>query len=139
MVDLNGHEAGNGGHSQVKPTALRMLLYSERGDVTSTTLLWRQGTKMLGTNSNDTKRTDVKLEYMRKSHIRLGGMARTDHPLDLSTTASVEVTSEEKDYPMFSNVSFCASDWPDHLPLPRLRSGIIKTSANHEPLGLVSI
>src|SRR5262245_12248109 len=34
MVDLNGHEAGNGGHSQVKPTALRTLLYSERGDVT---------------------------------------------------------------------------------------------------------
>jgi len=34
MVDLNGHEAGNGGYSQVKPTALRTLLYSERGDVT---------------------------------------------------------------------------------------------------------
>src|SRR5215469_15849121 len=36
MVDLNGHEAGNGGYSQVTPTALRTLLYSERGDVTST-------------------------------------------------------------------------------------------------------
>jgi hypothetical protein len=30
MVDLNGHEAGNGGHSQGKPTAYRDLLYSER-------------------------------------------------------------------------------------------------------------
>src|SRR5215510_7233052 len=30
MADLNGHEAGNGGHSQVKPTAPRTLLYSER-------------------------------------------------------------------------------------------------------------
>jgi hypothetical protein len=30
MVDVNGHEAGNGGHSQGKPTAYRGLLYSER-------------------------------------------------------------------------------------------------------------
>src|SRR5437879_2654330 len=30
MVDLNGHEAGNGGNSQGRPTAHRDLLYSER-------------------------------------------------------------------------------------------------------------
>ena len=28
-MDLNGHEAGNGGYSQGKPTACRDLLYSE--------------------------------------------------------------------------------------------------------------
>ena len=30
MVDLNGHEAGNGRYSQGRPTARRVLLYSER-------------------------------------------------------------------------------------------------------------
>jgi hypothetical protein len=30
MVDLNGHEAGNGGYSQGRPTARWVLLYSER-------------------------------------------------------------------------------------------------------------
>ena len=30
MVDLNGHEAGNGGHSQGTPTAHRPPFYSER-------------------------------------------------------------------------------------------------------------
>jgi hypothetical protein len=30
MVDLNGHEVGNGGYSQGRPTARRVLLYSER-------------------------------------------------------------------------------------------------------------
>jgi hypothetical protein len=35
MVDLNGHEAGNGGYSQGKPTARRVLLYSERCPVTA--------------------------------------------------------------------------------------------------------
>jgi hypothetical protein len=30
MVDLNGHEAGNGGHGQGRSTARRVLLYSER-------------------------------------------------------------------------------------------------------------
>ena len=29
-VDLNGHEAGNGGYSQGRPTARQVLLYSER-------------------------------------------------------------------------------------------------------------
>jgi hypothetical protein len=29
MVDLNGHEAGNGGHSQGKPTAYRTPLLGE--------------------------------------------------------------------------------------------------------------
>ena len=29
-VDLNGHEAGNGGYSQGRPTAHWVLLYSER-------------------------------------------------------------------------------------------------------------
>jgi len=33
-VDLNGHEAGNGGHSQGTPTAHRPLFYSERCPVT---------------------------------------------------------------------------------------------------------
>ena len=36
MVDLNGHEAGNGGYSQRKPTAHRdssTLLYSEACDI----------------------------------------------------------------------------------------------------------
>ena len=40
MVDLNGHEAGNGGYSQVKPTALRTLLYSERCSIWHTFLNW---------------------------------------------------------------------------------------------------
>jgi hypothetical protein len=30
MFDLHGHEAGNGGYSQGRPTARRILLYSER-------------------------------------------------------------------------------------------------------------
>src|SRR6267142_6941490 len=30
MADLHGHEAGNGGYSQGRPTARRVLLYSER-------------------------------------------------------------------------------------------------------------
>jgi hypothetical protein len=34
MVDLNGHEAGNGGYSQGRPTARRVLLYSERCPIT---------------------------------------------------------------------------------------------------------
>ena len=29
MADLNGHAAGNGGHSQGTPTAHRALLYSD--------------------------------------------------------------------------------------------------------------
>src|SRR5580658_463524 len=33
-VDLNGHEAGNGGYSQGRPTAHWVLLYSERFPVT---------------------------------------------------------------------------------------------------------
>ena len=32
MVDLNGHEAGNGGYSQRTPNAHRGLLYSEGPD-----------------------------------------------------------------------------------------------------------
>jgi putative transposase len=32
MVDLNAHEAGNGGQSQGKPTARGVLLYSEGYD-----------------------------------------------------------------------------------------------------------
>ena len=36
-VDLNGHEAGNGGHSQGTPTASRDLLYSERRLLTTAT------------------------------------------------------------------------------------------------------
>jgi hypothetical protein len=43
MVDLNGHEAGNGGHGQGIPTAYRELLYSERGDVTTTIEVLRRG------------------------------------------------------------------------------------------------
>ena len=35
MVDLNGHEAGNGGHSQGTPTAHRPPFYSERCPVTA--------------------------------------------------------------------------------------------------------
>ena len=34
MVDVNGHEAGNGGYSQGSPTARQVLLYSERCLVT---------------------------------------------------------------------------------------------------------
>jgi hypothetical protein len=32
MADLNGHAAGNGGHSQGTPTAHRALLYSDFSD-----------------------------------------------------------------------------------------------------------
>jgi hypothetical protein len=34
-VDLNGHEAGNGGYSQGTPTAHRLLSYSERCPVSA--------------------------------------------------------------------------------------------------------
>ena len=34
MADLNGHEAGNGGYSQGRPTAREVLLYSERFPIT---------------------------------------------------------------------------------------------------------
>jgi hypothetical protein len=43
MVDLNGHEAGNGGYSQGTPTAHRVLLYSE-----SEALLRPKGHAMTG-------------------------------------------------------------------------------------------
>jgi len=33
MVNLNGHEAGNGGYSQGTPTARRAFLYSETDGV----------------------------------------------------------------------------------------------------------
>jgi len=36
MVDLNGHEAGNGGHSQGKPTAYRDSSTRRDGDFTTT-------------------------------------------------------------------------------------------------------
>ena len=36
MVDLHGHEAGNGGYGQGRSTARRVLLYSERCPVTLT-------------------------------------------------------------------------------------------------------
>jgi len=36
MVDLNGHEAGNGGHSQGKPTAYRDSSTRRDGDFSST-------------------------------------------------------------------------------------------------------
>ena len=35
MVDLNGHEAGNGGHSQGKPTAYRDSSTRREGDLTN--------------------------------------------------------------------------------------------------------
>jgi hypothetical protein len=35
MVTLNGHEAGNGGYSQGRPTARQVLLYSERCPITA--------------------------------------------------------------------------------------------------------
>jgi hypothetical protein len=35
MVDLNGHEAGNGGYGQGRSTARRVLLYSERCPVSA--------------------------------------------------------------------------------------------------------
>jgi hypothetical protein len=38
MVDLNGHEAGNGGYSQGTPTAHRPLSYSERWTINASTL-----------------------------------------------------------------------------------------------------
>ena len=49
--------------------------------------------------------SDVHLEHMRKRLITPTSHSRRiahDHPLDLSTTAVVEVTSEEKDYPIES-------------------------------------
>jgi hypothetical protein len=36
MVDLNGHEAGNGGHSQGKPTAYRVSSTRRDGGISST-------------------------------------------------------------------------------------------------------
>src|SRR6267143_3706192 len=38
MVDLNGHEAGNGGHSQGNTYSLSGLLYSERRDISPRTI-----------------------------------------------------------------------------------------------------
>jgi hypothetical protein len=43
MVDLNGHEAGNGGYSQGKPTAYRDSSTRRDGDFTPTTFLFRRG------------------------------------------------------------------------------------------------
>ena len=48
---------------------------------------------------------DVELESMRKRHItptRQAARSDRDHRLDLSTAALVEVTSEEKEYPIES-------------------------------------
>ena len=38
MVDLNGHEAGNGGYSQGTPTADQPLSYPERCPITALTI-----------------------------------------------------------------------------------------------------
>jgi hypothetical protein len=38
MVDLNGHEAGNGGHSQGKPTAYRDSSTRRDGDLSTVTV-----------------------------------------------------------------------------------------------------
>src|SRR5215471_5873038 len=42
MVDLNAHEAGNGGQSQGKPTTRGVLLYSEREGPPLTVVLARE-------------------------------------------------------------------------------------------------
>jgi hypothetical protein len=46
MVDLNGHEAGNGGHSQGMPKAHRPLSYSERSPVTAVVSIGRRNTQV---------------------------------------------------------------------------------------------
>jgi hypothetical protein len=48
MVDLNGHEVGNGGYSQGTPTAHRHLSYSERCPVSAFYKGERQGEKLPG-------------------------------------------------------------------------------------------
>jgi hypothetical protein len=45
MVDLNGHEAGNGGYSQGTPTA-------NRDSSTRREAIYRQLTRMIASNSN---------------------------------------------------------------------------------------
>ena len=45
MVDLNGHEAGNGRYSQGRPTARRVLLYSERCPITGVVSMGRRNTQ----------------------------------------------------------------------------------------------
>ena len=46
MVDLNGHEAGNGGYSQGTPTAHRHLSYSERCPVIRVVSMGRRNTQV---------------------------------------------------------------------------------------------
>ena len=57
MVDLNGHEAGNGRYSQGRPTARRALLYSERCPVTLSETC--RGRPHLDDGANDRSRCEV--------------------------------------------------------------------------------
>ena len=65
MVDLNAHEAGNGGQSQGKPTTRGVLLYSEREGPPLTVVLAREFRSVEGLhppeifNSNEKKNTAI--------------------------------------------------------------------------------
>jgi len=80
MVDLNGHEAGNGGYSQGTPTAHRPLFYSERCHTTFSVISVPQIVPVLHTQRN--YRPSITLEAAsRSSMVRLTqkgtGMVRT--------------------------------------------------------------
>ena len=49
MVDLNGHEAGNGGHSQGKPTGYRTPLLGEMemGIYQQLRIIWAKGANII--------------------------------------------------------------------------------------------
>ena len=55
MVDLNGHEAGNGGHSQGTPTTCHAFLYSDTGGL---------ATQMCRTESTVSRETSCGGEHL---------------------------------------------------------------------------
>jgi hypothetical protein len=73
MVDLNGHEAGNGGYSQGTPTAHRHLSYSERCPVRFVTYV--SGSDPRNYGAGDGNRTHVQT---------LGSSLNTRLPFPLS-------------------------------------------------------
>jgi hypothetical protein len=72
MVDLNGHEAGNGRHSQGRPTARRVLLYSERCPVIRLIRSWADGLDNPCRSKTNETLTYFRFEYSAFAAMRMG-------------------------------------------------------------------
>src|SRR5215831_7858222 len=112
MVDLNAHEAGNGGQSQGKPTTRGVLLYSERKAPPLTVVLAREFRSVEGLhppeifNSNEKKNTAICRYPQTYVFWRLAGiLPSTDHN---------RVTSQQSRLDVQMPVGVKSAVQPDH-------------------------